>query len=182
MVPERIFHYPDSRTCCCGPQSHGKFAALCAQDTDDDEAGAAWLTRQHEYDLQSLGPWTFDEISSGYLIAPDPVSSGATHIWYSVSAGTFMHCGGVCIMFVGQHPQNAGRPEVDTLGLWLEENGGLDAVLERAGEKEVALIWDAGGFTTIIGVEGDIERVIDGEWVLHERDEDDGDYMVFEDI
>ena len=34
---------------------------------------AGWLQTQFEYDLEQLGPWTFEEIESGYLIAADPV-------------------------------------------------------------------------------------------------------------
>ena len=109
------------------------------------------------------------------------VSSGATHIWYDIDSGTFQYLGGPC-MFVDQHPHDAGRPELDTIAHWLDDNDGLDAVLEMAAGKEVALIWDAYGQTVIRDGWGEVERVIDGKWVLHERDLSDGSWVVFGDL
>ena len=40
-------------------------------------------------------------------------------------------------MFVDQELCDAGRPVLDTIAKWLDENGGVDAVLTMADGKEV---------------------------------------------
>ena len=88
---------------------------------------AGWLQTRFEYDLEQLGPWTFEEVDSGYLIAADPVSSGRTHIWYDLNDDVFNDCHGAPIEFVDQRPSLRGQPVNNTLRYWLDYHGGVES-------------------------------------------------------
>ena len=61
-----------------------------------------------EYNLRDLGPWELE--ADGLWCAPDPVSNGATHVWWSEGARKYTDCSGIPIYFAGTDPRRPGLP------------------------------------------------------------------------
>ena len=77
-----------------------------------------------------------------------------------------------------QPPSLRGQPESNTLRSWLDYHGGVEAVLESAGPKCVALRWDSEMFE-----DPEICKCVAGCWMLDEWCQDDpetGGWELFE--
>ena len=105
-----------------------------------------------EYKLEELGPWSFQDPCEGYMSGAPQFKNGqyvGDLALYNVREKTYVDFRSPSygnVMFAGQHPSTAGKPNDDTLSWWLELHGGYDKVVKNIidpeGKGPVRLRWD----------------------------------------